>query len=83
MSPCSGFVIADVMPDAMAMVRKPLLMPSRAGRPKLMFEAPQVVLTLSSSRRRLTSRITCTPAWLIAPIGITSGSTTTSEAGMP
>ena len=83
MSPCSGFVMAEVMPEAIAMVRNALLMPSRAGRPKLMFEAPQVVLTLSSSRNRLTSRMTCTPAWLIAPIGITSGSTTTSLAGMP
>ena len=58
-------------------------MPSRFGRPKLTLDAPQVVFTLSSSRSRRTSRITCTPAWLMAPIGMTSGSTTTSLRGMP
>ena len=82
-STCSGFVIAEVRPEAIAMVRKALLMPPRFGRPKLTLEAPQVVLTFSSSCSRRTSRITWTPAWLIAPIGITSGSTTMSLAGMP
>ncbi|EKD59635.1 MAG: hypothetical protein ACD_54C01226G0001 [uncultured bacterium] len=48
-----------------------------------MFEAPQVVLTPSSSRRRRTSANTCWPAEPIAPTGITSGSTTMSCAGMP
>ncbi len=47
-STCSGFVIAEVRPEAIAMVRKALLMPPRFGRPKLTLEAPQVVLTLSS-----------------------------------
>src|SRR5688572_3995217 len=82
-STCSGFVIAEVRPEAIAMVRKALLMPPRFGRPKLTLEAPQVVLTFSSSCSRRTSRMTWAPAWLIAPIGITSGSTTTSLAGMP
>ena len=58
-------------------------MPLRCGRPKLTFDAPQVVLTSSSVRSRRTRRITCTPVWLMAPIGITSGSTTMSQAGMP
>ncbi len=47
-STCSGLVIAEVRPEAIAMVRKALLMPPRFGRPKLTLEAPQVVLTLSS-----------------------------------
>jgi len=34
---------------AIAMVRNALLMPSRFGSPKLIFDAPQDVLTLSSS----------------------------------
>ena len=41
-------MIAEVIPAAIAMVRNALLMPSRFGRPKLTFEAPQEVLTLSS-----------------------------------
>ena len=55
-------------------------MPSRFGSPKLTFEAPQVVLTLSSSRSRRTSWKTCWPAWRSAPIGMTSGSTMMSDA---
>ena len=82
-STCIGLVIAEVRPDAIAIVRNALLMPSRFGRPKLMFDAPHVVLTFSSPCRRRRSRITWTPPWLIAPIGITSGSTTMSLAGMP
>ena len=58
-------------------------MPWRFGRPKEMFEAPQVVLTPSSSRRRRTSVKTWWPAVAMAPIGMTSGSTTMSWAGMP
>ncbi len=82
-SSCSGFMIAEVIPAPIAMERKVALMPSRAGRPKLTFEAPQVVLTLSSFFRRPSRRNTCTPAWLMAPIGMTSGSTTMSLTGMP
>ena len=48
-----------------------------------MFDAPQVVLTPSSSRSRRTSRKTWRPALPIAPMGITSGSTTMSSFGMP
>ena len=51
----SGLVIAEVIPAAMAIGRNAALMPSRFGSPKLTFEAPQVVLTLSSSRSRRTS----------------------------
>ena len=69
--------MADVMPAPMAMVRNAPLMPLRLGRPKLILDAPQVVLTFSSSRSRLTMCMTCLPAILIAPIGITRGSTTT------
>ena len=75
--------MAEVSPAPIAIVRNALLMPLRFGNPKLTFEAPQEVLTLSSLRSRCTRRMTCTPARLIAPIGITSGSTTTSQAGMP
>ena len=82
-SVCSGFMIAEVMPAPIAEIRNAAVMPSRAGSPKLMLEAPQVVLTFSSPRRRRSRCITCRPALLIAPIGITSGSTTTSQAGMP
>ncbi len=82
-SSCIGLVIAEVIPDPIAIVRNAALMPLRFGSPKLTFDAPQEVLTLSSVRNRCTKRITCTPAWLIAPIGITSGSTTTSQDGMP
>ena len=82
-SRCIGFMIAEVSPAPIAMVRKVALMPSRAGSPKLTLEAPQVVLTLSSFFRRRSRCMTCTPAWLIAPIGMTSGSTTMSLAGMP
>ena len=76
-------MIALVMPEAIAIGRKAALMPWRFGRPKEMFEAPQVVLTPSSSRRRRTRAKTCRPAVAIAPIGMTSGSTTMSCAGMP
>ena len=48
-----------------------------------MLDAPQVVFTPSSSRKRRTSAKTCKPAVPIAPIGMTSGSTTMSCAGMP
>ena len=78
-----GFMIADVMPAPMTMGMKPALMPWRCGRPNEMFEAPQVVFTPSSSRRRRTRVKTCCPADPMAPTGITSGSTTMSCAGMP
>ena len=57
--------------------------PWELPRPKLTFDAPQVVLTCSSSRSRRTRCMTCLPAALTAPIGMTSGSTTTSSRGMP
>ena len=82
-SACSGLVMADVIPDAMAMARNAPLIPLRFGRPKEMFEAPQVVFTPSSSCSRRTSAKTCRPAPPMAPMGMTSGSTTMSEAGMP
>ena len=78
-----GFVIADVRPLAIAIDRKAPLMPSRFGSPKLTFDAPQVELTLSSSRSRPRMRKTWRPAPGIAPIGISSGSTTMSSRGMP
>ena len=75
--------MAVVRPLAIAIGRNAALMPSRFGRPKLTLEAPQVELTLSSSRRRRTSAKTWRPAVDIAPIGMTSGSTMTSSRGMP
>ena len=78
-----GFMIAEVMPEAIAIGRKAALMPWRFGRPKEMLEAPQVVLTPSSSRSRRTRAKTWRPAVAMAPIGMTSGSTTMSWAGMP
>src|SRR5690606_26856903 len=53
-SACSGLVIAEVMPAPISMERKAALRPCRFGSPKLKFEAPQVVLTFSSSRSRRT-----------------------------
>ena len=71
------------MPAPITIGMKPALMPWRCGRPKEMLERPQVVLTLSSSRSRRSSANTWRPASPSAPIGMTSGSTTTSWAGMP
>ena len=79
----TGFMIADVIPATMAIGKKASLIPCRFGRPNEMFEAPQVVFTPSSSRRRRTKAKTCRPAVPIAPTGITSGSTTMSWVGMP
>ena len=75
--------MAEVIPAPMAQAIKVQLTPLRFGRPKLKFEAPQVVLTFNSVRKRWTSSITWRPEVLIAPTGITKGSTTTSEAGIP
>ena len=82
-SGCIGFMIADVIPEAIAMARNVPVTMWRLGKPKLTFDAPHVVLTLSSSRSRRISLNACWPAWPRAPIGITSGSTTMSWAGMP
>ena len=78
-----GLVIAEVSPAAIAIVKNAAFTPSRLGKPKLTFDAPQVVLTLSSFCKRRTKVITCLTAVLMAPIGITRGSTTISELGMP
>ena len=75
--------MADVIPAPMAIAMNAGFRPCRFGRPKLMLEAPQVVLTFNSVRRRRIRLMTCTPASAIAPTGITNGSTTTSQAGMP
>ena len=75
--------MAEVMPLEIAIARNAAFRPLRLGRPKLRFDAPQVVFTFSSVRSLRTSSMTWTPALLIAPIGITSGSTMTSLAGMP
>ena len=76
-------MIAEVMPAPMAMVRKAALRRCRLGRPKLMFEAPQVVLHPNSSRMRRMIANAWRPAPPMAPIGMTSGSITTSWWGMP
>ena len=41
----------------------------RLGKPKLTLDAPQVVLTFNSSRRRRTRAKTCLPAVPMAPMG--------------
>ena len=76
-------MIAEVMPAPAAIARKAALRPWRLGRPKLTLEAPQVVLTLSSSRRRRIRWKADLPALPRAPIGMTSGSTTMSSGLMP
>ena len=78
-----GFVMAEVSPLAMAIVRNAPLMPSRFGSPKLTLLAPQVEFTPSSSRSRPRIRNTWRPAVGSAPIGIRSGSTMTSSRGIP
>ena len=80
-SGCIGFMIADVIPAPIAIARNVPVTTWRLGSPKLTFDAPHVVLTLSSSRSRRIRRNACWPAWPRAPIGITSGSTTTSCGG--
>ena len=50
---------------------------------KEILDAPHVVFTLSSFLSFFTNSNTCWPAVAIAPIGITSGSTTMSAGGMP
>ena len=75
--------MADVIPAVMAALMNAALSPFLFGNPKLRFDAPHVVFTRSSLRSRRTSSSTWRPASLIAPIGITSGSTTTSLTGMP
>src|SRR5262249_34410300 len=82
-SVCKGLVIADVSPEAIAIGRKAAFSAGRFGNPKLTFEAPHVELTPSSSRRRRRILKTCCPAFPSRPIGMTSGSTTTSSFGMP
>ena len=79
----TGFIIADVIPATIAIGKNALLIPCRFGSPKEILDAPHVVFTPSSSRRRRTSVNTCKPALPMAPTGITSGSTTMSCAGMP
>ena len=71
------------MPFAIAIARKAPLMPLRLGSPNETLDAPHVVLTPSSSWSLRTSVNTCRPAPPIAPIGITSGSTTMSCGAMP
>ena len=61
--PGIGLVIAEVMPAPIAIDRKAAFMPCRLGRPKLKLEAPQEVLTLSSSRSRRIRWKTARPAW--------------------
>jgi hypothetical protein len=55
-------MMAEVIPEAIAIGRKAALMPCRCGRPKEMLEAPQLVFTFSSSRSRRTRANTCLPA---------------------
>ena len=56
-SACNGLVMADVIPAPIAILRKAAFNPCLLGKPKLTFDAPQVVLTFSSSRRRHHKRI--------------------------
>jgi hypothetical protein len=43
----TGFIIADVIPAAIAIGKNALLKPWRFGSPNEMFDAPQVVFTPS------------------------------------
>ena len=76
-------MIAEVMPARLAMERKAAFRPWRLGRPKLTFDAPQVLLTLSSSFSRRSRWKADLPALPKAPIGMTRGSTTMSLGLMP
>ena len=82
-SGCSGFMMADDIPFEMAIDRNVPVMTLRLGNPKLTFDAPHVVFTPSSVTRRRNSANTWRPAVAMAPMGITSGSTMMSLAGMP
>ena len=55
---CKGLVIAEVIPDAIAMVRNAPFNVLRCGSPKLTLDAPHVELTPSSPRSRRTIRKT-------------------------
>ena len=55
----------------------------RPGMPKLVFEAPQVVFTPSSSRSSFRVSKNSTAARGSAPIGIASASITMSSGGIP
>jgi len=79
----SGLVIAQVSPASMAMARKAVFSAGRPGSPKETFEASQTVFTPSSSRRRRTKRNSDNPAVGTAPIGMASGSMSTSWRGTP
>ena len=78
-----GFIIALVIPADIAIGRNVAFIECLFGKPNEIFDAPQVVFTLSSILSRFTSSKTCLPAVAIAPIGITNGSTTMSLAGIP
>ena len=54
-SSSSGFVIAHVIPAPIAIAMNTALSVGRPANPKEMLEAPQIVFTPSSSRRRLTN----------------------------
>ena len=71
-------VMALVMPPAMTMAIKVSLINWRLGMPKLMLLAPQTVLQPNSSRIMRIMLMRSRPAVAIAPMGIASGSTTTS-----
>ena len=76
-------MIALVRPCDCAIERNAAPSVLRLGRPKAVFDAPQVVLTPSSSRMRRTASTNIVTAVGIAPTGIASGSMTTSSGLMP
>src|SRR4051812_43954402 len=82
-SACRGDVIALVRPFEIAIARNAPFSSLRLGNPNDTVQAPHVVVTPSSSWSRRSSANTCRPAEPIAPIGMTSGSTTMSSFGMP
>lgn len=79
----SGFMIAEVIPLEIAIARKVPVMWFSVGRPKLTFDAPQVGVHLelvAQAAQEVEHLLAVVP---MAPIGMTSGSTTMSLAGMP
>src|SRR5581483_11870253 len=76
-------IIALVSPWLAAIARNDPPSVSRPGRPNDVFEAPQVVLTPSSSRNSLSVSTNSVTARGSAPTGIASGSMITSSGGMP
>ena len=76
-------MIALVSPWLCAIERNAPPSVLRRGRPKAVFEAPQVVLTPRCSRISASVSTKSVTAFGSAPTGIASASMTTSSGGIP